>query len=328
MKYLRYLRSSGWRLPEDQMQQEHALADIAYDTLGPFLASNKNQLYFVIFDYFDRHGLSKSNATLDTIAEHFRILLRGFVRKELTLIRGFENPQIKNIKRRVKEVLSGPDYGSKEFTDSGIDCVFAIHHSADLRDDHPLISSESLDEIVRTAFRLSLNRSEWCARIFELLDEISEVRSVIPKYRLISNMVAVNAEYVDAVGIVTGHLPTPREEYLRQTIGQLMCESLDWLQTSVIPGFVDKGRLKPEDAPLVIGACRSFLNDMRQDGDAGKIPQYFLPLKPELSQSEYLKRYKYIMDTAVSRVVTDLRQRLRANSTIWPFGTYSPDKES
>lgn len=327
MPYLRRLRSSGWNLPVNQMQQDNALADIAYDVLGPFLASKKNQPFFVIFDYFNRHELMKPEATPDTIAEHFRILLRGFVRKELTLICGLDNPQIKNLKRRIGDILTGSGYASCVFPGESKDCIFAVGNSENLSDERPPITRELLDRIVREAFQSSSNRTEWCAQIFQLMNQYPEVRAAIPKHQLVSTMVAVNAEYADAVGIVIGQQPTPREEHLRQTAEQAMKETLAWAESSVIAQFVAKGRLSGEDAPRVLKACRTYFEDLIRNGETDKIPQYFLAQKPGLSQSDYLKQHKYVMDTVANRVHSELRRRLREDPTIWPFGPYSPDEE-
>jgi len=306
------------------MQQETAFVDIAYDILGPFLASKKNRPYFVVFNYFEHHGLMEPSVTSDTISEHFHILLRGFIRKELTLIRGVENPQIRNLKRRIKDILNGPDYSSRIFPGESEEGVFAIRNDKDLRDDLPPITPDSLDSIVREAFRTSSNRAEWCAQIFQLLNQDSEVRTAIPKHQLVSIMIAVNAEYTDAVGIVTGHLPTPREEYLSQAARRAMSETLDWVQSTVITRFVTRDRLSAENAPLILNACRAYLEDLTENGDADKIPQYFLTQKPGLTQSDYLKQYKYVMDTVTNRALAELRKRLRENPTIWPFSHYSP----
>ena len=96
----------------------------------------------------------------------------------------------------------------------------------------------------------------------------------------------------------------------------------------MITRFVARGRLSAEDAPLVLTAIRTYLEDLIQDGEADKIPQYFLSQKPRLSQSDYLKQYKYVMDTVANRALAEFRRRLREDPTIWPFGHYSPDEES
>ena len=325
--YLRILRASGWRLPEDQVQQENTLHDIAYDILGAFLANRPNLPFFVIFDYLKRHRLSPEEMPSDEFVKHFRFLIRGFTRKELTLLRGLMDPQIRNLKRRLNDILAGDEYASALCFDDREESDYLLRNAKNLRSDCSVIPRDALDQIVRDVYQVSRSRSEWCTGIFQLLNEQTEFRNAIPRSLLISVCVAVNAEMVDASGLITGHIPTPTEEHLRQATRRAVSETLDWLLSSVITPFVARGRLSAEDAPYVLTACCTYLQDLIQDGDADKIPQYFISLKPGLSQSDYLIQYKYVMDTVTNRALSELRRRLRKNPTIWPFGGYLPNEE-
>jgi len=326
--HLRRLCAAGWQLPEDQVQHENSLTDLACDLLGPFLASEKDRPFYTVFDYYQHHGITDfACVDADDLERHFRILLRGFIGKELTVIRGLYNPQVKNLKRRIRETLNDSDYTSKVWPGEKHESVIATRHQQALRDNLPPLPRYQLIALVRQAFRLSYSRTRWCAAIFELLNDKVEVRNALSLGELVSVMVAVNAEFVDAAGHFVGRLPDPTEEYLRKRITVAIEESLDWLGTSVITRFISKGRLATSDGPLVLQACRRYLSDLGLTGLTDSVPAYFMALKPKLTQATYIRQYKYVLDTAVSRGLDELRRRLREDSTIWPFGSYSPDEE-
>jgi len=327
LAYLRILRASGWRLPEDQVQQENPLEDIASDILGSFLASERNRPFYVIFDYLERYHLSPEETPPDQLVKHFRFLLRGFIRKELTLLRGLMDPQIRNLKRRLNDILAGDEYASVLCPGDREESVYLSRNTKNLRFDCSVIRRDALDRIVRDAYRVSRTRSEWCAGIFRFLNEQTEFRNAVPRSLLIGVCVAVNAEVVDASGLVSGHVPTPTEEYLKKRVALAMEATLEWLESTVMARFVEKGRLDEADLPTVAMACRHYLEDLTRDGYSDKIPRYLIALKPDLSQADYQDRYKYVMDRATRLGLERLRQQLRQDSTIWPFGGYLPDEE-
>ncbi|UCC44651.1 MAG: hypothetical protein JSU65_01610 [Candidatus Zixiibacteriota bacterium] len=325
---LRRLRAAGWRLPEDQVQQERGLPDIAYDVLGPFFASKGNRPYFVIFDYFERHQLTDYEKTdPDMLLRHFRTLLRGFARKELTLVRGLINPQISNLKRRLRNIFAGDEYLSRVWPGETYESLYAARNERNLRDSLPPIDWDTMDDLVKEAFTGSRTRPEWCAGVFKLLDEKTESRNALPMHDLISMMVAVNAEYANASSLGTGNIPTPTEQYVNKRVSAALDEAVKLVQSGVLPRFVENGQLSADDAPRLLEACRTYLVDLSSHGSTGKLPGYFMDQKPDLSQSDYLSQYKYILNKAVSRGLEELRQRLRQDMTIWPFGSYIPDEE-
>lgn len=325
--YLRFLRASGWRLPEDQVQSENAHQDIACDILGAFLTSERNRPFYVIFDYLKRHHVSVEEIPSDQLVKHIQFLIRGFTRKELTLLRGLMDPQIRNLKRRLNDILASDEYASVLCIGDREESVYLLRNAKNLRSDCSVIPRDALDQIVRGAYQVSLARSKWCAGIFELLNEQTEFRNAIQRSLLISVCVAVNAEVADASGLVTGHIPTPTEEHLRKKVALALETTLEWLDSTVLARFVARGRLSTKDAPYVLTACCTYLQDLIQDGDTDKIPRYLMALRPDLSQADYQDRYKYVMDTAARRGLERLRWQLKQDPTIWPFGGYLPDEE-
>lgn len=321
--YLRILRSLGWKIPEYQVQHERAISDIAIDLLGPFLASRKERPFFVVFEYFQRHGLSDPDQIdPEALCRRFVILLRGFIRRELTYIRGLENPQIKNLKRRIKDILTGPEYGSRLWPNEKDESCFAVENADRLRFESPPISSDCLYRIVRDAFDRSCTRTEWCSRIFRLLDRESEFRNAVELPDLISAMVAVNAEFIDAAHPDMKRISTPAEDLIDRQMSETIDETIIWLKAEVVDRFCRKGRISEADAILMLKASRAYLEDYNLSGNEEDIPKYFLNLRPGLSRAEYQKRYKYILETAIKQGLGEFRKRLRKELTIWPFGNY------
>lgn len=323
ISYLRLLRSTGWRLPEEQVQQENTLSDLAYDILGAFFASRGNKPFFIVFAYFERHGLTDiEQIDSGVLLKKFLILLRGFIRKELTLLRGAENPQIKNLKRRIKDILVGPEYCTKEWPDERTDYIFIVGNKNCLRSDLPPITSDFLIKMVREAFALSRTRTEWCGCIFKFLNDRHEFRNAIPLSELLKVMIAVNVEYADSTGFSMGHVSTPSEDSLRKLVYEAISDTMDRVESEVVKHFVDKEHLVAADVPKVMDACRTYLQDYFLDGNTDEIPKYFRAYNPEISQSIYVKKYKYVMEKAIKCSLDEIREKLRKYLIIRPFSGY------
>ncbi len=323
MPYLRRLRAAGWQLPIDQTRQQDQLTDLASYLIGLLLASQKDRPYYVVFDNFRRHGITDFTAVAEEeMARLFRILAQGFTRKGIHKLSGEENPSVKNLKRRVKDTLNGAEFGSKSRPGGREEYFFLSKNVDALRADRPPISKDLLATLVLEAFFSTTTVTDWCRQIFALLDEESEFRNALSYYELVRAMIVVNAEYIDTTGLATGHLPTPTEEHLRRTIAGAIDQTIGWVESTVISRFVDKGRLAAEDVPLVLKACREYLEDLGQGGPTGSIPSYFLALRPELTQKVYLKEYKHVLDTVTGRALQEFRRRLKDDPTIRPFGGY------
>jgi hypothetical protein len=299
------------------------MSDIAYDILGPFLASRKERPYYVVFEYFERHGMNDPELIIpEILCRCFRILLRGFIRKELTLIRGLENPQIKNLKRRIKDILAGSDYSSKVWPGDKSESCYWAENEAHLRGDCPSVTGDPLYELVKDAFMQSCTRTEWCLQAFRLLDKKIEYRNAVKVHDLISTMIAVNAEFVDAAGQGTWRIPTPVEDYIDKRMSAVIDETITWVESEVLSRFSNKGRISRPDIALILKASRHYLEDFGLDGKPAEIPKYFQNLKPGLSQNDFQKQYKYILETAINQGLREFQRRLRKELTIHPFGNY------
>ena len=86
------------------------------------------------------------------------------------------------------------------------------------------------------------------------------------------------------------------------------------------------GTVAPDTVQELVKACREWLEDFCLSGEADSIPSYFLRYRPEMRQRDYQDRYKNAMDSITRKALEEVRRILREDSTIWPFGEYSPDE--
>ncbi|MBN1213516.1 MAG: hypothetical protein JXA92_13175 [candidate division Zixibacteria bacterium] len=98
----------------------------------------------------------------------------------MTVLKGLENPQMKNLKHRIKDILTGPAYKTKEWPDENRYYIFAVGNQNCLRSALPSITDDLLFKIVCEAFADSRTRTEWCAGIFERLNDRHEFRNALP----------------------------------------------------------------------------------------------------------------------------------------------------
>jgi hypothetical protein len=80
--YLRYLKSRGFQLPLDYKVGRDPIPDLAFDILGFFLSSPKEQLFAVIFDCVKRTEIADPRQVdPGTLYHTFAACLLGFIRK-------------------------------------------------------------------------------------------------------------------------------------------------------------------------------------------------------------------------------------------------------
>ncbi len=325
--YLRCLKSAGWRLPVDQVQSEQPLIDITNDVIGFFLSSRRGRPFDIIFEYYRRHGISDFTASeAGDLADHFHILLRGFIRKKVTKLAGDYEPEITLLKRRIAEVLRSPTYQQKLLPGDHRESIYLSANQYQLRNELSAIPDDRLQRLVLTAFLETVNRSDWCNKIFELLDQEADFRNAIPRSILISTMIAVNAEYVDALEYVQERPAGPLGELRLRKIVEAVRHVSAWIETGGIAPYLHKGRITPDEAAAMIKACNDWLRDFCLCGEADSIPSYFFHFRSEVDQKEYQLRVKNIMDSVTRKALEEVRRRLREDSTIWSLGDYIPDE--
>ena len=310
-QYLRYLRACDWQIPLEKESLEDSLNDLAYDILGSLLASKRDAPFYIIFDYFKRHGIT-AFMTVDEqlLKSDMLILLRGFIKRELGEMRKLSNPMAENLKRSVE--YSFEKLGSVKTRDSSApEKTFLKENETNLRSDKELISITSLNEIVLQAFNISKTTPQWCGKVFDLLNERKEYQNCLVRSELISMMIKVKSEFVDAFGILHGKVETPRERHIRNLSANAITSALDCLKKIEIARFEQKGRIKAIDSGRLLAGCRRYLEDKYLNGGEDSIPSYFQQLIPDVSPQDYLKNFKYVFETLILNADERIRELLK-----------------
>lgn len=310
-------------MPTERQSDSHALADLAMDMLGTFLQSSNEQPYWVVFDYFNRIEIDDIvNTDDDELYHQFRILLQGYVRKELSRLRGGTDPQIHNLKRRFKDVLKEPEYIVSRIDGNCIDLVYLRKHQHNLRDTLPPLSYESLTTIVEKAYLNSTNRKQWCQGVFELVDSHEVCQNLVKKHELLSAAVAVNLRYCDLDGIRPTKLTSPDHGLIVRAINEARSETLDWMRESVLNKYVRKSQITQDEANRFRVAFEQFSTDLAHVGEVDLLPVYFREVMPDDKHDQYLEDYKYVFETAMDSAKEDFLSRLKKKSTLQKYRDY------
>ena len=310
-QYLWYLKKCRWPLPLEKASLEDSLNDLAYDVIGSLLASKRNAPNYIIFDYFKRHGITDFEAADEELLKsNMLILLQGFIKRELGEIRKLSDPMAENLRRSVEYSLE--KLGAVKCKDTPThNQIFLKRHETSLRSDKELIPITSLKEIVLRAFNSSKTTPQWCSTVFELLNEREECQNCLVRSDLISMMIKVKSEFVDAYGVIHGTIETTHETHLRILSADALESALNHLKKIEIVQFEQKGRIKAIDSAKLLTACRRYLEDKYLNGGEDSIPTYFRQVMPHVSQQDYLKNYKYVFETLIVNAEERIRELLK-----------------
>ena len=322
--YLRYLKARGYQLPLDSISPERAFEDLAIDILGGFLQSQKNKPFHIIFDYYEREEIADfPTSDTEQLLDLFPILLRGFIKKELAKIYKQEKPQLDHLKRRFKDILSGPSYGNMKSRDKSAEYIYLKKNKNTLRKKAEPLFYEDLIQIADRAYLNSKTREEWCAMIFQILDQSGNLQNFIKKHEILKAVIAVNAKYVEIDGIQPSKPPSPNELSIRTAARDAIPIALQWSRQNTIQLFLNKGRISPSEAERFLQALNNYLTDFGYDSVTDPIPDYYREVMPEKDHSSYLKKHKYIFETVVNKNLEYFKEILKKNPTIRGFGCYS-----
>ncbi|RKX23866.1 MAG: hypothetical protein DRP47_12205 [Candidatus Zixiibacteriota bacterium] len=321
--FLRYLKIKGYQIPAEQQPDKHPFADLAIDILGTFLQSTKEQPYWVVFDYFSRKGIDDiSNTDDEELYHQFRILLQGYVRKELSRLRNDTDPQIYHLKKRFKDILKESEYVICRIDGNCIDFVSLQKNQHNLRDTLPPLSYENLTAIVEEAYLHSSTRNQWCQRVFELVDSHEVCQNFVKKHELLSAAVAVNLRYCDLDGLRPSKLTSADHGLIVRAINEATSETLDWMQESILDGFVKKKRITKNESNRFQVAFEQFITDLAHVGEVDLLPAYFREVMPDDTYDRYLKDYKYVFETAMNKAEEEFKSRLKKKSTLQKYRGY------
>jgi len=314
VNYLRYLRNRLLQIQNQYSNPDSLLNDIATDILGEFFQSKSGKPFFIIFDYFKRHGITDFDKISDgVLTDHYRNLLFGFCRKKIGHLRGESDPQIANLKRRFHEIISEPPYAIIEFPGENGDYVCLKKKREQISSNRKIIELTQLLDIVRTAFSKSKTRTQLVAKIFEILEDSTEYAPCIKKTDLVIALIEINCSFVDDIYSDIPDKYGFEISRVRELGMKYIPEVLDYLKTSHIEKYITKGKLSGEEPAWVINASRAYLEDFLASGSEDSVPTYFREHFPEKFHECYATDYKYIFDTVLPRGKELLIENIRNN---------------
>ncbi len=320
--YLRLLRVKGWRLPQDQFQQESALEDLTLDILGHVLHGGINDPCRLVFGYFtDQQVVDFEHADPDDLCDVFVPFLHRHIRQQIWWRFGEKDPQAAKLKRRIKGIIKTDSYVVADNNPGKF--VYSRESDRNLRPDKPLLPVDVLDTLVRQAFSGSRNRSEWCRRIFERLDAEDNYRNGLVLSDLLRTAVAVNAEHADLHGRPAGGIAGPRDMMMQDAIEAAVTKVLDWTEGEVLTRYVDKRKLTPDEAQRFLRAVDCYLRDVAQGDGHDKLPRYFREVMPESCHATYREEHKHVFETTIQRAQNKFTEILKKNPTFRRFRDYS-----
>jgi hypothetical protein len=290
----------GYRLPLEQYSSQTGLNDCTIDCLATLFASRPGNPFHLILDYFAAKVHSKS--TPEDIAGLFGGLIAGHMRQELYRIQNTNDPQQANLKRRIRDIMGGDEYGQFEEGDTRYWVWKHATHSA--REDRPIIDDASLGGHTLKAIQAHSLMPDRCREVFAELDQDSRFRNAIPAHQFTISMVKVLTGFEDWE---PQSQRAPDQQYVHEQISRL-AESATRLTTDhVLIPLSDKRGFTAAEKRSFVDALQDLFRDFSTDGDHDVLPRYVKERLTTAGIEWDLKRHKYIWET----VVTDCKDRLR-----------------
>lgn len=308
---LGYLQRRGYRLPIGPHNSFTNIPDLAIDVLGTFLRVEKGVKFGVVFHYFTKEGISDFANTDPALAmSKFRALLLGYVRKELYRINQQEYPEAADLKTRLNKILSGEQYASISF--NGCSDLICLSIVRDIHmTDKPIIPQDKLEYLAEEAYLASRTIEEWCAKIFALLALRDEYLPGIPRHQLLAAAVKISGTHLEIDAMPPSALPGPEQLILSSDLAKLREEVVEFITVEVISRFIKQGRISNDTGARFERAVDLFLADKSNGDQVDLLPAYFRETMPESEHEHYLKRYKYVFETIMSRAEEEFIDRIK-----------------
>ncbi len=298
INYLRHLRCRLQRIQNQYSNPDTIISDISMDVLGEFFQSRPGKPFFIIFDYFKRHGITNFDEIPDgDLIDHFRNLFFGFCRRKIGHLKAESDPQVANLKRRFHEIINEPQYSIIKLPGANDDYVCLEKNREQIPSDGRIIELTQLLDIVREAFAKSKTRTQLVLKIFELLDDYTEYARCIRKTDLIIALIEVNCSFVDDTYSDIADKYGFEISRVRELGGKYLLELMNKLKAKYIDRYIEKGKLGKKEADWILKAVSEYLEDFLGSGDTESIPSYFREHFPEEYHGRYATDYKYIFDT-------------------------------
>ncbi len=308
---LGYLQRRGYRLPVGPHNSFSSISDLAIDILGTFLRFEKSVKFGVIFNYFAKEDISDFVDVDPALAmSKFRALLLGYIRKELFRINQQEYPEAADLKTRLNTILSGEKYASISFNGCSDLICLAVIRDVEMRD-KPIIPQEKLEFIAEEAYVTSRSIEEWCAKIFALLALREEYLPAIPRHQLLAAAVKISGTHLEIDAMPPSALPGPEQLLLSSDLAKLREEVVEFVTVEVISRFIKQGRISKDTGACFERAVDLFLEDKSNGDQVDLLPSYFRETMPQSEHKHYLKRYKYVFETIMSRAEEEFIDRIK-----------------
>ncbi len=298
--FLTYQKRKGYYYPDNMYTSNDGLSDMAVDILGALFRNDKSRKFNVIYDYYKSHNITEYSSTnVNEIYDLFKQLVNSFTRQELSKLKKAVDPQIDNLKRRIKSILKSSDYAVYSANPSGEKYIRLSSQEHDKNDSNSPIEFDSLLDIAREAYYSSKNRVEWCFNIFETITDEYGPASFVKFHELIKAMIQVNVTdlelyYNDKTNKITTDIT-----YSDSTLNEKKNLTLKWVKEDTLSSFVINGRLDDDLAERILQAVDNYLSDLLFSSGTDALPLYFREVMPDSEHKCYLDKYKYIFETTI-----------------------------
>lgn len=318
--HVRHLKALGWSLSVDDRTDTDPIPDLALDLLGETLESTPRHSFRRIFEFFHTQGITDFDRhDASELVTLFLTFLRRQLRQEISRRKKQADPQVENLKRRIRELTAKPPFYSLD----GSGLITLASQGDDYADDLPSISDDDLLFVVNEAYLETTSRSGWCHAIFARLVERTDCCRAITRHRLTTAMIRVNAAHADLEGTSVSRLSEPAAAAIGKCIKHAVDGTLQRVRGGVLTEFESKGRLTANVADKLADACRAYLSDyVAHGGDTDSIPSYFREAMPGVTADQYQADYKHVFDTTTAAARKILGEILKNNPTVIAFGFY------
>ncbi len=315
--------NSHHRLPLDLTDPEHAIESLACDTAGFYLADEGKPRYHKIFHYLDTRGYSEFRE--QDIREIKRLLQAQMAKvtsQTVFKIWRIEYPEIGKPKKALDAALLQLRTQSEIVCEDKEQRVLIRSSSvSDVCSQLAMIPFRALIDLVDEVYADSLNYVQLCRQVFERLSTQYAYQRQAYRHELIEAVISVLSERALFDAPPLAGLPGPIQSILQQELEKEMRVALKITGEPTLYEHHLKGRIIPNEIPLLLSAIERYLLDSI-NGGATRIPRYFNESMPPEAKSMYLTRYKYTFETSLKKTERDFHRRAMRNSTIRKLRNY------
>lgn len=307
---LRYLAKRGWTIPTEESAGFDPIGDLAISLIGPSLGRHGGEPFGLLFNYLRQNGCRRfDRADSELLFSLVETWIVTHCHQELSKLGYGTNPQLANLKRRIKDILKGEEYVQIEQDRYTIQVTLA--EAYDPGDRRPLIDPYNLRQIVQSTFLACTTRTAWCRAVFNELLDRSEFSSAILRHELVSAMIAVNIEYVDVRASQSGIGHSVQTDRHYKVAREAVEKTVIAVTEGGLARFVAKGRLTAAESACLAGAIREYLLDLALCSGTDKLPGYFREYMNQSAQDRYLSDYKHIFETTIEEARAVFGQLMR-----------------